>query len=566
MLNQDKYLSFLIQQAQRGRKNPFLELVELYKEDVYRLSLKLSGDTKSAQEITYKVFEKVWNFIKLLNDETPFELWLHGLVISIALADFRSTIGKTTKTKKKKDVETTEIICSSEGDEVFLSLDSLTRIILILHDSEGYSLEDIATIIDEKDISIIKNHLELGRKKVLDKQTFELLNSLSPSEWKSLIIDFDNWSLNEIEEKNFTQRLKLIYNYRKSLLGFWELNKAENYFLENLKKLLFEEGEKLVEEKRQKKIQNYDPKKIINKREKKRKQRIINEASFSKKIKTRQELANAIKQSRTKNNSKKYLSAIGIVAVVAAVILYRNSIPPTWKVTSHSGTFYIDQKVEIKNIEAGDILETKNDGILSFKIGDNTNLTLYKNTKAIVKINNSNSSVLHLGYGKIALKSRKNSRHLIVSTKKFKAIDGGSFSIIEINRAGMGEVKVKKGRLFVDIKNNKLPVFKNYIYTVGDIAPHFANTSKRFLNALKQIKVPIKYDAVLKQLLLSSTENDALTLWCLLNNSKQGYMPFVFEKLNSLFPIIGDVTKSGIMNKDKRMMNTWLEDIEWQLQ
>ena len=79
MINQDKYLSFLIKEAQSGRKNPFLELVELYKQDVYLLSLKLLGNTETAQEITYKVFEKVWNFIKLLNDETPFELWLHGL-------------------------------------------------------------------------------------------------------------------------------------------------------------------------------------------------------------------------------------------------------------------------------------------------------------------------------------------------------------------------------------------------------------------------------------------------------------------------------------------------------
>ncbi len=72
----------LIEGCQRGESEAFRALFELYKDRVYSIALRYSGDPVTAMDIAQECFLKLFSGIRSFRWNSQFETWLYRLVVN----------------------------------------------------------------------------------------------------------------------------------------------------------------------------------------------------------------------------------------------------------------------------------------------------------------------------------------------------------------------------------------------------------------------------------------------------------------------------------------------------
>jgi RNA polymerase sigma-70 factor (ECF subfamily) len=153
----------LIARAQRGEEQAFEALHHAHKRRVYRLCLRMIGNTAEAEELTQEAFMRLFRKIHTFRGESAFSTWLHRLTVNIVLMRLRK------KTPKEISVETGEESEQSDrppkefgaqdlelgGTLDRLSLDMAVaklpegyRQVFTYYDVLGYEHHEIAAILD----------------------------------------------------------------------------------------------------------------------------------------------------------------------------------------------------------------------------------------------------------------------------------------------------------------------------------------------------------------------------------------------------------------------------------
>jgi len=79
----------LIERAQRGEESAFEALYHAHKRRVYRLCLRMVGNTAEAEELTQEAFLRVFRKIHMFRGDSAFSTWLHRLSVNIVLMRLR---------------------------------------------------------------------------------------------------------------------------------------------------------------------------------------------------------------------------------------------------------------------------------------------------------------------------------------------------------------------------------------------------------------------------------------------------------------------------------------------
>jgi RNA polymerase sigma-70 factor (ECF subfamily) len=74
--------SQLLAGCRRGESGAFRELFERYKDKVYSVALRYSGDSETAQDIAQDTFVKLFAAIGSFRGESSFDSWLYRLVVN----------------------------------------------------------------------------------------------------------------------------------------------------------------------------------------------------------------------------------------------------------------------------------------------------------------------------------------------------------------------------------------------------------------------------------------------------------------------------------------------------
>ena len=90
----------LVKKAQSGDFEAFSQLIEKYKNKIYNLGLKLSGDRHDAEDILQETFLKVVDNIDKFRGESSFGTWLYAIAVNAVRALHQS--------KKKADLKPIE--------------------------------------------------------------------------------------------------------------------------------------------------------------------------------------------------------------------------------------------------------------------------------------------------------------------------------------------------------------------------------------------------------------------------------------------------------------------------
>ncbi len=159
------YVEYLIELSKEGRKRSFIDLCEINLRNVYTVAYRLLSDADEAQKVTLHTFVKSWEKIKEYNGKILFSIWMKNTAIeySISMLNHRDAV----YAERKRPIKI------SSGQEFLeshiLSLPKDDRIIIILHDIEGYSYEEIRIFFEDLEIDEIKSKLINTREYLINK-------------------------------------------------------------------------------------------------------------------------------------------------------------------------------------------------------------------------------------------------------------------------------------------------------------------------------------------------------------------------------------------------------------
>jgi RNA polymerase sigma-70 factor (ECF subfamily) len=149
----------LVQAAQRGDDAAFAALYDAHAGRVYALCLRLSADPVVAGELVQDVFVRLWERLGSYRGESAFATWLHRVALNTVFEQGRAGRRRRLRVAISADfagmAEATFDAPARESDPgVRLDLEAAVgrlpagaRAVFVLHDVEGHSHGEIATML-----------------------------------------------------------------------------------------------------------------------------------------------------------------------------------------------------------------------------------------------------------------------------------------------------------------------------------------------------------------------------------------------------------------------------------
>jgi RNA polymerase sigma-70 factor (ECF subfamily) len=155
--NDPQTIEDIIEACQRGEADAFRALFEAYKDRVYSIALRYSGNPAAAMDIAQDTFLKLLSRIGDYRSEASFDSWLYRLVVNSCIDDQRrgrrmapfleglvdavcapaeSVLNKLMRAETEKRVQ-----------DVVAKLAPEHRIVIVLRYTEGLSYDEIASIV-----------------------------------------------------------------------------------------------------------------------------------------------------------------------------------------------------------------------------------------------------------------------------------------------------------------------------------------------------------------------------------------------------------------------------------
>lgn len=153
----------LIGEYRGGRKEALEELIARYLKPVYGFILRLCGDAPTAEDLTQETFLKCWKSLNSYKTERSFKTWLFTIAHHTTVDALRrkKTLSFSELENEDSDsfVDTLEDPAAgpdtlldgsetaAEVQRVLAALPPLYREVLLLHDGEGMTFEEIGRVI-----------------------------------------------------------------------------------------------------------------------------------------------------------------------------------------------------------------------------------------------------------------------------------------------------------------------------------------------------------------------------------------------------------------------------------
>ena len=176
--------ALLIDHLREGDETALAPLVEKYKRMVHRLAMQITKNHEDANDVMQETFIKVYQSIHTFRQEATFETWVYRIAVNEAL-----NFVKRRKRRRESSLETTdeseyntEIRRKAEETNnpeiqaqqaelrhwVTKAVNSLSlkhRIVVILHELEGLTHAEIASILNCSE-GTVRSRLHYARKQL----------------------------------------------------------------------------------------------------------------------------------------------------------------------------------------------------------------------------------------------------------------------------------------------------------------------------------------------------------------------------------------------------------------
>ena len=146
------------EKAPSDRAQLFEQVFRLHHRRVYSICLRMSGNPAEAEDLTQDVFLNVFRKLGTFRGESAFTTWLHRLTVNQVLMHFRKNhvrkeqltedgemSGGTTFDRNR--LNRSPVLDRLALDEAIVQLPHGYRMVLVLHDLEGFEHSEIASLL-----------------------------------------------------------------------------------------------------------------------------------------------------------------------------------------------------------------------------------------------------------------------------------------------------------------------------------------------------------------------------------------------------------------------------------
>ncbi len=144
----------LVRAAQAGDLVAFERLYRDNERRIFALCLRMACDAALAEELTQEVFVRAWRKLGSFRGESAFSSWLYPLAVNVALSERRSRRRRDARVFATEDPLALEPMpkmpAPEQGVDLAKALAGLpqgARAVFVLHDVEGRTHEEIATLL-----------------------------------------------------------------------------------------------------------------------------------------------------------------------------------------------------------------------------------------------------------------------------------------------------------------------------------------------------------------------------------------------------------------------------------
>lgn len=243
--------------------------------------------------------------------------------------------------------------------------------------------------------------------------------------------------------------------------------------------------------------------------------------------------------------------------------------PPSgevWQVETIAGAPKVGDGTATAQIAVGELLETDARSRARISVADIGTVDISPNSRVKLVGTGENEHRLSLERGKLHAKIFAPPRLFVVDTPSGKAVDLGCEYTLDVDKAGNSILHVTSG--FVALERGGL----ESIVPAGMMCktkkgkglgtPFSAEAAESFRNALEQFDFSGGGSNAVQAVLREADFYDMVTLWHLLSRVVKNDRGAVFDELSKFVkPPVG-VTREGITNLDKKMLETWKNEVE----
>jgi len=151
----------LVARAQRGDVEAFEQLYRLHAGRVYALCLRLAADAGVARELTQDTFVRAWEALPRFRADASLTTWLHRIAVNAMLERRRGDRRRAARVALAGDededegemeraeggmVPAPDVATAIDLERAIGALPPGVRRAFVLHDVEGYTHEEIATM------------------------------------------------------------------------------------------------------------------------------------------------------------------------------------------------------------------------------------------------------------------------------------------------------------------------------------------------------------------------------------------------------------------------------------
>lgn len=177
----------LVSKSKKGDIMAFEQLISAYEKRAYNIAIRMMNNEEDAKDAVQEAFIKIFKSIKGFREESSFSTWIYRIVTNVCLDELRKrkkyaavslefeidSDRGTTRVEIGKDEETPEDLYERQEikELVLKTIESLKddyKTVVILRDIQGFSYEEIATILSCS-LGTIKSRINRARIVLKDK-------------------------------------------------------------------------------------------------------------------------------------------------------------------------------------------------------------------------------------------------------------------------------------------------------------------------------------------------------------------------------------------------------------